>query len=166
MEEIIKGLWLGSDEDVPEAKKRGYARLCCCKDGPDSHRSMLGYTTLGAPLNDEYLVARRGDVMALNLIDTDNPHLMPQEVLLAGVEFINEMMSKGKKVFVHCNQGISRSPTMVMLYLRTVGELDQPIARAKKIFDTIYPKHDPGKAVWFHAKELWDYLKGLHVKRV
>ena len=48
MEEILRGLYLGDDNDVAKAKERGYARLCCCKDGIDSHRSMLGYTELGA----------------------------------------------------------------------------------------------------------------------
>jgi predicted protein tyrosine phosphatase len=166
MEEVIKNLWLGSDEDVPEAKKRGYARLCVCKDGPDSHRSMLGYTTLGAPLDHNYLVARKGDVMALNIIDHPDPKMIPEEALLTGITFIHDMLSKGKKVFVHCNQGISRSPTLVMMYLRTIGELDQDYPRAKKIFDTLYPKHDPGKGMAYHARALWDYLKGINVKRI
>ena len=162
MEEIIKGLWLGSDEDVPEAKRRGYARLCVCKDGPDSHRSMLGYTTLGAPKGKDYLVARRGDVMALNVIDNPDPQMIPEEALMAGIEFIHEMMLKGKKIFVHCNAGMSRSPTLVMMYLRTIGELDQPFNRAQKIFDTIYPKHDPGAGMEFHARNMWDTLKGIN----
>lgn len=164
MEEIIRGLWLGSDEDVPEAKKRGYARLSCCKDGVDSHRSMLGYTKLAAPKGKEYLFARRGDWAALNLIDVPDPELMPEEVLLKGIEFIHEMMIAGKKIFVHCNQGISRSPTVVMMYLRTIGELDQPFNRAQKIFDTLYPKHDPGTAIEYHARRMWDELKGINLK--
>jgi hypothetical protein len=165
VEEIIKGLWLGSDEDVPEAKRRGYARLCVCKDGPDSHRSMLGYTTLGAPKGKEYLFARRGDVMALNVIDVDDASMMPEEPLLAGIEFIHEMMTAGKKILVHCNAGISRSPTLVMMYMRTIGELDQPFNRAQKIFDMLYPKHDPGAAIEFHARHMWDELKGINISK-
>ncbi len=121
MEQIIKSLYLGSDEDVPEAKRRGYSRLSCCKDGPDSHRSMLGYTSLGAPKGKDYLVARRGDWMALNLIDSPDPNMIPDAVIEAGIKFIDEQIKKGKTVFVHCNAGHSRSPSIVMMYLRSVG---------------------------------------------
>lgn len=158
MEQIIKGLWLGSDDDVAEAKRRGYARLCCCKEGPDSHRSMLGYTTLGAPKGPEYLSARRGDVMALNLIDVDNPDLIPDAVLDAGLRFIKEMQDKGKKILVHCNAGMSRGPTTTMMYLRAVGELPYGFVRAQKVFRTLYDKYDPGIAMEAHSRTRWEEL--------
>lgn len=163
MEEIIKGLWLGSDEDVPEAKKRGYARLTCAKDGPDGHREILGYTTLGAPKDKNYLFARKGDHAAMNLIDVEDPDFISDAMLDKGLQFINEMMSEGKKILVHCNAGMSRGPTTVMMYLRTIGELDQPFNRAKHIFKTLYPKFDPGHGMLFHAMSRWDELKGKYV---
>lgn len=158
MEPIIKNLWLGSDDDVAKAKERGYARLSCCKEGSDSHRAMLGYTTPGAPKGKDYLFARRGDWMALNLIDVNDPEMIPDAVLDAGIRFLKEQLDKGHKILVHCNAGMSRGPTIVMMFLRTIGELPQGFVRAKHIFHTLYPKYDPGVGMESHARERWESL--------
>ena len=161
MEEIIKGLWLGSDKDVAEAKRREYARLSCCKDSPtgDCHRGMLGYTSLGAPKGPEYLFARRGDWMTLNLIDSDDPDMIPDEVFDAGLDFLNQESRAGKKIFVHCNAGHSRSVGVVMLYLRAIGELPQGFPRAYHIFKTIYHDADMGRGMKFKVREHWNEMK-------
>lgn len=161
MENVIRGLYVGSDEDVSEARKRGYARLCACKDGPDGHRSMLGYTTMGAPKDKDYLSARREDVMALNLIDVEDPELIPDETLDAGLKFIKEMQTKGRILLVHCNAGHSRSATIVMMYLRAMGELPDSFLRAEHIFRKLYTKYDPGVGMRAHARTRWRELKGF-----
>ena len=52
---IIDGLYLGDEEGLPEAERRGYSVLAACKDGsPDCHRAVLGYTELGAPKDKDY----------------------------------------------------------------------------------------------------------------
>lgn len=160
MEQVIKNLWLGSDDDVAEVKRRGYARLSCCKDSPtgDCHRGMLGYTTLGAPDGPEYLFARRGDWMALNLIDSEDPDFIPDKVIDAGLRFIKEMMDAGKKIFVHCNAGHSRSTTITLMYLHAIGELPQGLLRAEHIFRALYPDYDPGKGMRAHARARWAEL--------
>jgi hypothetical protein len=155
MEQIIKNLWLGSDDDVAEAKRRGYSRLACCKYGDDSHRSMLGYTTLGAPKNSEYLFARRGNVMALNLLDLDDPAMIPDAVLQAGVKFITEQINAGNKILVHCNAGKSRSPSITMMYLRSIGELPHGLRKSIHVFKTLYPPFDPGHGMKYHLMEYW-----------
>jgi len=162
--EIIKRLYVGDDSAYERLKdEKGWSFLRCCKDGPGGHRQTLGYKSLAAPHGPDYLFVRRGNLMALNMIDVPDPELMPEEMLLEGIDFINERMNAGDKVLVACNQGISRSPTVAMLFLRTIGELDQPFNRARKIFDTLYPRHDPGAAVEFHARNLWDELKGINL---
>jgi hypothetical protein len=158
VEHIIDRLYLGSDDDVPRAKGYGWARLCVCKDGIDSHRSLLGYTTLGAPKGKDYLVARRGDVMALNVIDVDDPKMIPEEPLWAGLKFIDEQRQKGRTIFVHCNAGHSRSPSLVMMYLRSIGELPEYFPAASKIFRTLYPKFDPGKGMKAKIHDMWNRL--------
>ena len=158
MEKIIDGIYLGSDKDVSEAKRRRYARLCCCKDGVDSHRSMLEYTTLGAPKDENYYFAQRGNVMALNLIDVEDPNMIPWDVIDAGLRFIQRMRQKGETVFVHCNAGHSRSPMIVMMFLRAIGELPQGFYRAQEIFKTLYEPYDPSKGVWVTARDHWRTL--------
>lgn len=158
MEEIIKGLYLGSDDDVAEAKRRGYARLCCCKDGIDSHRSMLEYETRGAPSGKDYYFARKDDVLALNLIDSDDPDMIPDKVIDAGLKFIKEMQDKHRIVLVHCNAGHSRGPTTVLMYLHAVGELPQGYIVASKRFKYLYHKFDPGVGMESHARARWKSL--------
>jgi hypothetical protein len=119
---------------------------------------MLGYTSLGAPKDDNYYFARRGDWMALNLIDVDNPEMIPDKVVDAGLRFIREMMVSGKKIFVHCNAGHSRSPSIVLAYLRTAGEMPTGFIRSEKIFKTLYPPYDPSAGIRAHVRERWQSL--------
>jgi hypothetical protein len=165
--EIISRLYVGDDASYERLKdEKGWSFLRCCKDGPGGHRQTLGYTTLAAPHGPDYLWCQKNKRhMALNMIDVEDPQMMPEEMILKGIEFINERMNAGDKVLVACNAGISRSPTTAMLFLRTIGELDQPFNRAQKIFDTLYPKHDPGAAIEFHARNMWDELKGINLPK-
>ncbi len=158
MEEIIRGLYLGSDDDVAEAKRRGYARLACCKDGIDSHRSMLEYETRGAPEGKDYYFARKGDVLALNLIDSEDPTMIPDKVIDAGLKFIKEMQDSGTKLLVHCNAGMSRSPSIVLMYLHAVGEMPQGFIGAERQFRHMYDKYDPGVGMRSHARTRWREL--------
>lgn len=164
MEEVIKGLYVGSDKDVEKAKSRGYARLCMCKEGPDGHRHMLGYTTLGAPKGKDYLWKRKGDVLTVNILDLDDPMMIPDECIDEGMKFIKEMQDKHRIMLVHCNSGHSRSTTTVLMYLRAIGELPDSFLRAEHIFRTIYPPYDPGTGMRAHARERWkilpDFFKG------
>ena len=158
MEQIIRGLYLGSDKDVPTAKYRGYARLCMCKDGDDGHRAMLGYTTLGAPEGPEYLEARKGDVMAVNILDLDDPTMIPDETIDLGMRFIKEMQDKRRILLVHCNAGHSRSATTVFMYLRATGEMPDSFITAERKFRTLYPEYEPGIGMRAHARERWRVL--------
>jgi protein-tyrosine phosphatase len=44
----------------------------------------------------------------------------PQKMLLEGVEFMNNTVSKGGVVYVHCKAGRSRSAALVACYLMKV----------------------------------------------
>jgi predicted protein tyrosine phosphatase len=125
---------------------------------------MLGYTTLGAPKGKNYLSVRKGDVMALNLIDVDDPTMIPDEVIDLGINFIEDMRSAGRKMLVHCNAGHSRSTTITFMYLRAVGEMPDSFLAAEKKFRYIYPPYDPGVGMRAHARERWkslpDFFKG------
>lgn len=162
MENIIRGLWLGDDDDVKEAERRGYSILAACKEGPNGHRAMLGYTTQGAPKDHNYYFAQRGHWMALNLIDIDDPAWVPNEAIDAGLNFLKQEYESGRKIFVHCNAGRSRGPTIVMMYLRAIGELPHSFPRAERIFRTLYRKYDPGLGMRTHAKDRWEALPNFY----
>lgn len=158
MEHLVRNIWLGSDDDVKEAERRGYSLLAACKEGPNGHRAMLGYTTLGAPKDKNYYFAQRGHWMALNLLDLDDPEWIPDEAIDAGLNFLKQETDAGRKVFVHCNAGRSRGPTISLMYLRAIGELPQSFPRAERIFRTLYRDYSPGVGIRTHAKNRWESL--------
>jgi hypothetical protein len=158
MQEVIPRLFVGSDKDVAEAKKRGYARLTAAKDGPDGHRAILGYTTRGAPKGPNYLFAQDGDHAAMNLLDVDDHEMIPEKMILEGLAFAQQMWREGKKILIHCNAGHSRGPTTALLFMRSIGELPQPFHRAVKIFKTLYPPYNPGHGMTYVAMKMWDEI--------
>jgi hypothetical protein len=158
--EIIPRLWVGDEEAVPVAEKRGYSILAACKDGSsDCHRVVLGYTSLGAPKDKNYYFVRKDTKhMALNLIDADEPKFIPKEVIDAGLNFIKERYDAGDKTLVHCIAGHSRSTTLMMMFLRAIGEFPESFPRAEHKFRTLYPAYSPNTGMRAHARERWNSL--------
>lgn len=152
-------LFVGDDNDDPEAQKKGYAILACAKDGLYGHRSILRYTSLGAPKDANYYHVTRGKRMALNLLDLEDPNFIPKEAVFPGLRFINKHLKAGDKVLVHCNAGHSRGPTMAMMFLRTIGELPSGFVTSEKIFRSLYPRYDPGVGMRTFARAHWEQLK-------
>jgi predicted protein tyrosine phosphatase len=70
----------------------------------------------------EYDDAARGLALAghcyLPTVDDAAPSL---EHLAEGVRFIEEVVSRGEKVYIHCAGGVGRAPTMAAAYLVTQG---------------------------------------------
>jgi len=102
LHEIIDRLYVGDEEAIDLAEKRGYSILAACKDGsPDCHRAVLGYTTLAAPKDKNYyFIQSDKDHMALNLIDVDDPDLIPDTVIDAGLKFMKDRYDAGKTILV------------------------------------------------------------------
>lgn len=110
MIEIYKNIFVGNELDYEQTVKYrdGWAVVHACKE--PYHRQALGYTGRAASkTHPEYLVARRGDRLILNLVDVDNPDWINPVIIDAAIEFIDNALKKGEYVLVHCNQGMSRS---------------------------------------------------------
>ncbi len=164
--EIIPRLYVGDEEAVPAAEKRHYAILAACKDGsPDCHRAVLGYTSLGAPKDKNYYFVQRGDHMALNLIDAEDPDFIPDEAIDAGLRFLKQQYDAGRKILSHCIAGHSRGPTMMLMFLRAIGEMPEGFSRAEHKFRTLYPPYDPARGIRTHARERWDSLPTFFEKK-
>ena len=135
MEKVLDRLWVGGDTDYTKIKSRPeFSFLRCCKDGPAGTKRQL-VTTQGAhPKAREYLSAVRGHRMALNYIDNDDPNYIPEEMIKKGLRFIDAELKAGRKMFVGCNAGRSRGPTMAMLYMRSIGELPYNFAQGQRFF--------------------------------
>lgn len=165
MEKVINRLWVGSDEDVAKAKDRGYSRLCACKDGPDGHRAMLGYTSLGAPQDSKYLFATKGNWAAMNVVDNDDPDMIATSMIIDAIKWAKKEYATGKTILFHCNHGHERGPVMAMMFMRAIGELPHGFSQSKKVMKSLYPPLDlEGRGMMFKAHELWRVLPDLFRK--
>lgn len=159
MIEIIDNLFVGDDKTYEKIEdKSGWSVLRCCKEGPDGHRQLLGYKTPGAPKGKDYLSVRHKNLLALNMLDIDDPNFFSDEMINHGLDFIEERIKAGDKVLVACNQGRSRGPSMALMYMRRVGELPVGYRNGYRIFKTLYPKYDPGLGIEHYVKSHYNNL--------
>jgi hypothetical protein len=150
MKEIFPNLYVGSQSDYESLVKGqdGWAIVHACKE--PYHRQALGYTGRAAPKNHpEYLVARRGNRLILNLVDADDPAYIPKEIIDTALAFVHEQLSAGSKVLVHCNQGGSRSPAIGFLYLvKFTDKLPtSSFSEAENAFRSLYSFYSPASGV-------------------
>lgn len=156
MEEVVNNLYVGGDTDFEKiAHRTGWSALRVCKYGPGGHQQTLGYKTLAAPKGPHYLWAGKGNLLALNAVDLDDPHFVSEEMVNKGLDFIATRLSEGDKVLVACNQGQSRGPTLALLYMRRIGELPYNFIQAERIFRTIYPPYAPAQGMRQYARTHW-----------
>lgn len=146
MKEIYPNLYVGNQEDYDYhvAHQDGWFVVHACKE--PYHRQALGYTGRAAPkTHPEYLIAHRGHRLILNMVDADDPAYIPKEIIDAALEFIHEHLSAGERVLVHCNEGMSRSPSIAMLYLAKYTDRipRSSLLEAEAVFQQIYPMYNP-----------------------
>lgn len=160
MIEVQENLFVGDQQDyesqIHNEEKGAWKVVQACKE--PYHRQALGYSGRGAPKrHPEYLIARRGNRLILNLIDADSPAYIPKEIIDEALVFIDEHLSDKQKVLVHCNQGMSRSAGIAMLYLGQQNLIDsQSFAEARKEFKKIYPPCNLSKGMSGFLKQHWD----------
>lgn len=160
MEPIFTNVWVGDEKDFLKIRReKGWAFLRCTKEGPDGHRDLLGYETLGAPQNSkDYLHVIKGNICALNLIDVDDPNLVPFDCIKFGLDFIKESLDKGKKILIACEAGHSRAPSVGLMFLRSIGDLPHNFVTSEKIYRAIYQKYDPAMGIRQVARSHWNEL--------
>ena len=168
MIEIYPNVFVGNDEDYLNLEKEhipgrdidqptgDWYILHAAKE--PHHRAFVGYVGRGAPKNSpEYLFARRGNRMALNMVDAKSPRFFSKEMIEAGLGFLEEGYKAGKKLLIHCNRGESRSPSLAMLFvfkhiLKNGATFDEAEAEMKQI----YPAYAPADGIRGHLMQYWN----------
>jgi hypothetical protein len=156
MKEIFPNLFVGSEEDYNRIKNdlKGWYIIHACKE--PFHRRALGYKGRGAPKDHpEYLIAERDGRLILNLVDADDPAYIPKEIIDKALETIEREISSSK-ILLHCNQGMSRSAVIGMLFLHSKGLLPDDFYEAEKKFLEIYPFYAPNNGMRMYAFNNWD----------
>lgn len=160
MKEIYPNLHIGSQEDYENIVKyqKDWFVIHACKE--PYHRIELGYKTHAAPKDHpEYLMAYRENRLILNLVDAPNSAYIPKQVIDEAINAIHENISNGIKVFVHCNQGMSRSATIGLLYLKAIHAINDNFLEAEKEYLQLYPWYSPGKGMRGFAMDNWGIIK-------
>lgn len=144
MTEIYPNLFVGNLIDYEQNQfDDDFYFVQACKES--CHRKALGYTGRSADENHpEYLIAYRERRIILNMIDPPTSKYFENILFEKSLNFIDVQLKNGKKVLVHCNQGFSRSPSIVLLYLATIKKIDSSsFENAEANFLKLYPTYKP-----------------------
>jgi predicted protein tyrosine phosphatase len=158
MIEIYPNLFIGSEIDY-ETKVRheaGWSIVQACKE--PYHRQALGYSGKAAPkTHPEYLIARRGNRLILNIVDAPDPAYIPKELIDAALEFISTSLTAGDRVLVHCNEGCSRSSSIGLLYLAKFTDRlsKETFLEAEATFRSLYPPYNPKMGMRGYMIQNW-----------
>jgi hypothetical protein len=156
MIEVLSNLFIGSQADeVGIRGQSGWFVVHACKE--PYHRQVLGYSGRGASKDHpEYLIARRTGCLILNLVDVNDVNFIAPEIVDAALTDIHHNI-KTSKILVHCNQGMSRSPTIAFLYLLKHSDifsgLDHPASVQR--FHGIYPPYAPAQGMADYVRANW-----------
>ena len=159
MIEVMKNLYVGSEIDYENVKDDGWVYVHACKE--PFHRNMVGYVSRGAPKDSpHYLFIEKDNRLALNIVDADSPDFFDKSMIDKAIQFISDKV-KGNKVLVHCNQGMSRSASIAMLYTALSGNISNNFDEAEKEFIKLYPMYSPKQGIRGHIINNWnEYMEG------
>lgn len=160
MIEIYPNLYIGTQEDY-EVVVEAHETWCvvhACKS--PYHCLAVTCSPVGTVPEDhpEHLVARRGNRLMLNLVDTQNPADIPKKAIDAALSFIGRSLARGRPVLVHCGFGISRSAAIGLLYLAAYTDVlpAESFAAAEAAYRRIYPPYRPGRGMRGFLEAHWD----------
>lgn len=167
LHELEPWLWVGADEDcaLAQANQRifqSWGGIVHATKYP-CHAEALGYNgkTKLLPTHPEYLVAHRPGNLYANLIDPPVP-LFKLEIFAPILDFIKESVGDGdRRCIIHCNAGLSRAPSLALLYLAKRAELlpNDSFAVAREAFLTKYPLYAPGAGLVMFLTERWGEIQ-------
>jgi hypothetical protein len=156
MIEVYPKLFVGSEHDEASIRGQdGWFVVHACKE--PYHRQALGYTGRAASKDHpEYLIARRAGRLILNLVDVDDVNFVSPLIIDSALGDIHQNLM-AKRVLVHCNQGLSRSPSIALLYLAKFSGVfgEQGYDGALRHFRELYPPFAPAKGMADYVRLNW-----------
>ncbi|MHC1690721.1 MAG: phosphatase [Bacteroidales bacterium] len=155
MKEIYPNLHIGSQDDYENIVKYqdGWFVIHACKE--PYHRQTLGYSGRSAPKeHPEYLIAYRGNHLILNLVDAPDPAYISKQIIDEAIKAIC-INIVNLKVFVHCNQGQSRSAVIGLLYLHHIRAIAENFIDAETEYLVLYPWYSPASGMKLFAMQNW-----------
>jgi predicted protein tyrosine phosphatase len=157
MEEVIPNLFIGDLGDNDLVKQRPdwaviHAEKEMHREYMDAHRLVFQDAILTPGGNELYLAFE--DAMKMDQVNT--------RCIRPALDFTHRHLSDGRKVLIHCIAGVSRSPTIAMLYLLKYTD----VLPRTNIFDAIfsfselYPLYNPNDGLFAYAAKFLEEIKG------
>jgi predicted protein tyrosine phosphatase len=156
MEQVIPDLYIGDLDDNELVRGRGdWAVIHAEKDMHrhyvDAHKLAFHDSILTPDGNELYLAFE--DAMKLDQVNT--------RCIGPALEFTHKHLTRGRKVLIHCIAGVSRSPTIAMLYLLQYTDVlpRTNIFDAIFSFSEIYPLYNPNDGLFAYAAKFLEGVK-------
>jgi len=157
MKLLYDRLYVGT-EDECVTYKDGWAIIHACKS--PCHQRAVGYKKSLPNTHPYYLTYREGNNLYLNMIDPPGPLFM-MPTFTNFLEFAKENWNSGKTLFIHCNKGESRAPSLALLFLaKYLSKIsNESYDRAKLEFMRLYPEYMPGQGIQTYLRTHWHEIK-------
>jgi len=153
MIEVYPNLFVGNETDCSLSESSKWAIVHACKI--PCHQISVGYKGSLSTSHPYYLIYERANHLFLNMIDPPVP-MFPNQLFSKSLDFIVNHV-KDQPVLVHCNNGCSRAPSIVLLFLAKVAKKisNNNYAQATIDFKKLYPFYSPGRGIAIFLSEQW-----------
>jgi len=154
MYKIYERLYIGCDHECFD-KKEEWVTVHACKS--PCHQRAVGYRGSLPSNHPNYLVLKKDNNLYLNMIDPPRPlFLIP--LFTEFLRFSRRYWTEGKNIFIHCNKGESRAPSLGLLFLaKEIGSIsNKSFGKAKEEFIKIYPGYMPGSGIQIYLHNNWE----------
>lgn len=156
MEEVIRNLFIGDLDDNELVKgKPDWAVIHAEKEMHHSyvekHRLVFQDAVLSPDGSELYLAFE--DALKMDQVNTG--------CIRPALVFAHRHLAGGRKVLIHCIAGVSRSPTIALLYLLKYTDVlpRTNIFDAIFSFSEIYPLYNPNDGLFAYAAKFLEELK-------
>ena len=120
------------------------------------HVNAVGYRDKLTSSHPNYLFIVKKDNLYLNMIDPPAP-LFKIEMFHKFMEFMSIEWSAEKNILIHCNKGLSRAPSLALLFMAkslNIIKLESFVA-AKNDFASIIHAYDSVKGIIIFLERKW-----------
>ncbi|MDX6269887.1 MAG: hypothetical protein QOD28_1110 [Acidobacteriota bacterium] len=158
MIEVHQNIYIGTVQDCFSLSPDNWATVHACKH--PCHVRALNYTGSLPQSHPNYLVAERDRDLFLNMVDMER-ELSPvftNPIMEAAMAFI-EKHSSSQRVLIHCNQGMSRAPSIALLHLARIGQIaNETFENAATSFKLKYPHYSPARGISLYMTRNWELI--------
>ncbi len=158
MLEVYKNLFVGTEDNCSFSPPIDSAIIHACKN--PCHAKALGYKGSLPKTHPHYLIFENGRNLFLNMVDMElelSP-IFTNPIMISAITFIEKHI-KDKKILLHCNQGISRAPSIALLYLARIGVItNSNFQNAAIAFREKFPSYKPGKGMMLYMNRNWQTI--------